>query len=301
MEYRSILRCPVCKKELRHIKSQTTSGQTRLASLKCDSGHCFDAAKEGYVNLLSPSKQSQNKEHGDNKLMIDARRTFLDAGYYAQFRDTVSSLIAKYRADNARANSTCADSSAPVIDIVCGEGYYTLPMAKDGPVVGIDISKYAVRCAAKRLSAAYPTAIADGHISLACASANELPVIDSSCGIAVNLFAPLEVPELCRVVRAGGYFIYAVPTPKHLYGLKSILYDKPYENTEQLSDYDGFEFVERVRCESETAIAHEHIMPLFMMTPYYYRTPEDGVKRLENTEVLETTVGMDFLVYKRKD
>jgi len=36
------------------------------------------------------------------------------------------------------------------------------------------------------------------------------------------------------------------------------------------------------------------------MTPYYYRTPAEGMKRLEDTDELTTEVGMDFIVYRRK-
>ena len=286
----SILRCPVCGEVLDFSLKYDSAGNARPQTYKCIENHSFDAAKEGYVNLLLPSKNSPSKDHGDNKLMIDARRAFLDAGYYAPFCDTVSALAAKYR-----------EAGSPLIDIGCGEGYYTVPFVKGGPVVGVDISKHAVRYAAKRLCAVYPSALGDGGLSLVCGSANSLPVIDSSCGMAVNLFAPLEIPELCRVVKPGGYFIYAVPTPKHLFGLKEILYEDPYENTERQDGYDGFEFVERVRCEVKLEVKREHIMPLFMMTPYYYRTPEDGVKRLEAAEVLVTDAGMDFLVYVRKD
>jgi len=261
----------------------------RLIGLKCENGHSFDAAKEGYVNLLT-SQKGASKEHGDNKLMIDARRAFLEAGYYAPFRDTVGGTVDAYT----------KNADGMLVDIGCGEGYYTVGLAKRLPTVGIDISKYAVRCAAKRLGAAYPGDILSGRIALVTASANALPVCDGSVSAAVNLFAPLEVPELCRVVMSGGYFVYAVPTPRHLFGLKKVLYDEPYENKEQLCDYEGFEFVERRRCERDVTIERAHIMPLLMMTPYYYRTPEEGVKRLGEVDALETTLGMDFIVYRRK-
>ena len=39
----NILICPVCKNEL-FFENKTA---------KCENNHCFDLAKEGYVNLLS--------------------------------------------------------------------------------------------------------------------------------------------------------------------------------------------------------------------------------------------------------
>lgn len=282
MEFETILRCPVCGAGLIGLSDK------RLTALKCSNGHSFDAAKEGYVNLLMSSKSSE-KEHGDNKLMIDARRTFLEAGYYSVFRDAVKELLGELFAE-----------SITLCDIGCGEGWYTEAFAATGRVAAVDISKHAAKAAAKRLNSAFPGSAAEGRISVVCASAGALPLIDGSCDAAVNLFAPLDIPELKRILKEGGCFIYAVPTAGHLFGLKSILYDNPYKNEERDEEYDGFELVKRTRRESVIKVAKEHIMPLFAMTPYYYRTPAEGMKRLEDTDELTTEVGMDFIVYRRK-
>ena len=55
--------CPVCKNEL------NKAGKSFI----CSNGHCFDMAKSGYVNLLL---KSTGGNHGDNKLMVSARRDF---------------------------------------------------------------------------------------------------------------------------------------------------------------------------------------------------------------------------------
>ncbi|MDE6730498.1 MAG: methyltransferase, partial [Oscillospiraceae bacterium] len=55
--------CPVCKKLL--------ADHGKL--LACESNHCFDKARSGYVNLL-PVKQKRAKLPGDNPEMIRARR-----------------------------------------------------------------------------------------------------------------------------------------------------------------------------------------------------------------------------------
>ena len=61
--------CPVCGKTL----------ICKENSLVCENNHCFDKSKSGYVNLLL----SQGKKgHGDDKLMVQARQSFLDKGYY---------------------------------------------------------------------------------------------------------------------------------------------------------------------------------------------------------------------------
>ena len=56
--------CPVCLKKLHPVDK----------AYKCENGHSFDLAKEGYFNLNR--KSSQNT--GDNPEMIKARKRFLE-------------------------------------------------------------------------------------------------------------------------------------------------------------------------------------------------------------------------------
>ncbi|MBQ1813418.1 MAG: methyltransferase, partial [Ruminococcus sp.] len=65
-----LLRCPVCACPL-HAEGRT---------LRCERGHSFDIAKEGYANLLLSGKPGDSK--GDNKEMARSRRDFLNKGYY---------------------------------------------------------------------------------------------------------------------------------------------------------------------------------------------------------------------------
>ena len=59
--------CPLCKKPL----------EKKGKSYLCPSAHCFDLAKQGYVNLLSV-KEKSSLDPGDNKEMILSRRKVLD-------------------------------------------------------------------------------------------------------------------------------------------------------------------------------------------------------------------------------
>ena len=59
--------CPVCGGEL--------VGNER--SYCCEKGHSYDVAKQNYVNLLMSNKSS-SKRHGDDKLMVKARKDFLE-------------------------------------------------------------------------------------------------------------------------------------------------------------------------------------------------------------------------------
>ena len=82
----SVLRCPLCRDIL------TPNAQ----AARCPRGHSFDRAREGYFNLL-PVQNKNSLDPGDDADMVAARRTFLDAGHYRRFRDTLVGLLAPLR------------------------------------------------------------------------------------------------------------------------------------------------------------------------------------------------------------
>ena len=126
------------------------------------------------------------------------------------------------------------------------------------------------------------------------------PIESSSADCLLNIFAPIVPEEFQRIVKRGGVMILAVPGARHLYGLKEILYEHPYENEEKDTFYDGFTFQKRVTVKDEIYIdQHDIIADLFAMTPYYWKTTIQGSERLKDTETLKTEIHFDFLVYKR--
>ena len=193
--------CPVCG-----------CGLTRAErTLKCENGHCFDLAKQGYVNLLQ-SQKSSAKRHGDDKLMVRSRFDFLNKGYYSGLAELIVSKL-----------GSIAFSGMKLADLGCGECYYTSIIADSFPEItvgGIDISKEALIAGSKR----------NRNISLAVASTFALPISDGFCDAVVSVFAPYSTDEVFRVLRKGGHFVRVYPLEKHLMGLKSLIYEKPYLN-----------------------------------------------------------------------
>lgn len=124
------------------------------------------------------------------------------------------------------------------------------------------------------------------------------PVRDGWADLLLNIFSPMAQTEFARMLRPGGHLIYAVPTARHLFGLKEILYDHPYENEVRQTEYDGFSFVRAVSAEAVLTLQGQSVQDLFAMTPYYWNTPADGAARLAACESLTTEIGFRFLVYK---
>lgn len=269
--------CPICNKPLYNTN--------RNHSVACENGHSFDYAKEGYLYLLPPNKK-HSKAPGDDRAMVAARRRFLSAGHYRIFSDALNKL----------ACGLLQSQSPVVIDAGCGEGAYTerltaaLRAAGKAPqTFGCDISKAAVRLAAK----------AAPDISFAVASSFSLPLPERRADLLTDVFAPVVPEEFRRVVKPGGYFLLAVPSARHLFALKEILYDAPYENAEKDTAYPGFRFVRRVPVRGSLHLTGQAVQDLFAMTPYSWKTPKAGRDKLQHVSELTTEIGFDFLVYER--
>ena len=264
-----ILRCPVCAQAL-HADERT---------LRCGSGHSFDIAKEGYCNLLRTGKPGDSR--GDNKDMARSRRDFLQKGYFDLLARAVEACAAQYTKDGDT-----------VLDICCGEGYYTdyLSQQLSRRCFGFDISKNMVRLAAKRRCGA----------TFFVANIASIPVRDASVKLAFHLFAPFHAAEFGRILADDGIIVTAVPGKRHLFGLKQVLYETPYENDEQPPKADGLTPVDTLRVQTSVTLhTEEDIAALFQMTPYYYHTPSAGKQRLAQLDTLTTDIAFVLYIYRK--
>ncbi len=260
--------CPVCGEELNE------DGR----SLRCEKGHCFDRAKEGYVNLIAGTHK-KGSLIGDNRAMALSRRAFLEKGYFDSLLDELISVI--------------KERSLPcpsVLDICCGEGYYShkIKEAVSCQMYGFDISKEMVRLAAKRKNGC----------EYLVANLARIPVKDKSIDIAFHLFAPFHEKEFGRIMKNGGTLISVVAGENHLFELKEILYDSPYRNDEQPPETESLTVKEKRKVTRRVHLSSEEdINALFEMTPYYYRTSDRDKAKLEKYDELDVTVDFCIFIY----
>lgn len=248
--------CPLCHASLTQAEN----------SYICPQGHTFDKAKEGYVNLL-PVQHKRSRDPGDSAEMMQARRAFLDAAHYQPLRDAVAQWLA----------TALSKSATSILDIGCGEGYYTAAFADvagrvGAETVGLDVSKSAIRAAAKR----YP------QVTFCVASSHRLPFGDASQDAIIRIYAPCKAEELARVVKPGGWVVTVTPGPRHLMELKGLIYDEVRLHAPHSEQLAGFTLKHEQSLGYDMQLTGKEAVALLQMTPFAWRAKPDVWEALAN-------------------
>lgn len=255
---------------------------------RCASGHCFDVAREGYVNLL-PVQKKRSLDPGDSKDMVAARRRFLNAGHYQPVADVVNRAVLA---------GLPAGSAGSVLDAGCGEGYYLRQLAASASVdgrglalLGLDISKWAVLAAARQ----------DLRTSWVVGSNANLPVLPGTLDRVLCLFGFPVYSEFARVLKPGGQLIQVDAGPDHLRELREIIYPtlKPPRTTEPPAPA-GFSTLPGDSLRYPLALnGPESIADLLAMTPHLYRANVAGRTRAAALRHLTLTIDVRLTRWMR--
>lgn len=270
-----MLICPVCSRPLTLFEK----------CARCDAGHSFDRAKEGYFNLLL---SSSGGGHGDDKAMLLARRAFLEKGYYAHLLTELTNICLEHFGEGSK-----------LVDAGCGEGYYTDAICRalsdrveKVDFYAFDIAKDAAKLVSKKMK---------DTATVFVSSAYRMPLATESADGILSLFAPFAREEYLRVLKPGGLLIRAYPLQEHLFALKEAVYETPLKN-EAISDPgDGWESIEERRVGRTLELnCNEDIVALFGMTPYAHKTSEQDRKKLAGLESLRVETDFGISIYRKK-
>ncbi|MGM8898638.1 MULTISPECIES: putative RNA methyltransferase [unclassified Psychrobacter] len=300
----SLFTCPICHSPLQPAKD----------TWRCDgslhpkqTSHPFDVARQGYVNLL-PVQQKKSKAPGDSQQSIDARKRFLDAGYYQPLQTLVCQQMTQLLAENRAA---IEEDAQPIrwLDIGCGEGYYTQAMAQTGldALIAADISKPALASLAKVSKAANSLWYQQGAetkqidtkqidtkqtdtkkaaIYPVVTSAAHLPLRPYSMTGISSIFSPILPEAFAAVLQDEGYLLIAKPDAGHLASMREALFDSVREHDSDkflpaLAPY--FELIDTHNISVSLTLPVEALTDLLTMTPYAYRA------RTESRQILLTS------------
>lgn len=275
MDQHTLFQCPLCNNALTREEKH----------YRCDLGHTYDIGRQGHVNLLLPQHTGRGNP-GDSREMLQSRQDILNKGYYQRFSDQLNQIVLR---------ELPADRPVTLLDAGCGEGYYTWRLkqafsqqSRRVECYGLDVSKKAVQYAAGR----------DKEIFFAVASTYHLPIQDKSMDCITCIFAPRDEGEFARVLEEGGKLIVAAPGPRHLFGLREILYQEP-QGIGQRGDVSG-EFVLQDQVQvAYTIVLTEprDILNLLTMTPYSKHTDEVALAKLKGMSRLKTEIDIGLKIY----
>jgi 23S rRNA (guanine745-N1)-methyltransferase len=260
------------------------------ASWRCSVGHCFDAAAQGYTNLL-PVQNKRSRDPGDSKEMVAARRRFLESGAYQPIAAAVSQAVL---ADLPSGSLACLDAG-------CGEGYYLRQLADAAErsseqqtlaLLGLDISKWAVISAAKR----------DKRSNWIVGSNANLPVPTAALDRVLCMFGFPVYAEFARVLKTGGLLLQVDAGPDHLRELRETIYPTlKAERTTPTAIPDGFtpDTTESIRYSLDL-VGQAQIADLLAMTPHLYRATAEGRAKAAALTALTVTVDVRLNCLRRK-
>ena len=256
--------CPVCENSFKEVDG----------SLVCASGHCFDIARQKYVNFVitsPPSKAIYGPE------MLQARESFLNEGYF----DPIIHMLSCFIQDQGVSGS-CRTT---IVDAGCGTGFYLRRISEElvnsdliVNKVGIDISKHAVKIAAsKDPEGSYAVMDLLKHINLQSSSVDYI----------LSIFSPRNAQEFSRILRKNsGRLVVVMAGEDHIHELRSKLNlldvekDKPSRVKESLSDYFHLESEFEIR--SVLDLKQESVVNLLEMSPnFFHKEKQDWSPILE--------------------
>ena len=234
-----LLRCPLCGGELTR----------RENSLVCAAGHCYDVARQGYVNFVP-----NHREQLYTKPLFESRAQAFAAGLFAPVVCELSAALERY----------ALGDNPVVVDAGCGEGYYVKSVCPGREMmrVGFDLSKDAVRMAARgEKSAAF--FVADlAHI----------PLADGCADAVLDVFTPANYAEFARILKPGGVLVKLAPRAGYLAQLREAAGERLRRKTYDGGDVERYarermELLETKAITYTTRVSPELARHVARMTP----------------------------------
>lgn len=289
-----ILSCPLCQSPLDIAEGQPA---------RCENGHSFDRARQGYLNLL-PAHHKKSKHPGDDSKMVEARTRFLDKGYYQPIADSLNATVSEL-CSNSLANPQNTDSEndkVQIADVGCGEGYYSHQLSQtltkasiEHQLYAVDISKDAIKAACRR------TGKRSAPIHWLVASGGKLPLLANQLDLVVSLFTPVMPEGWKAALKPGGKVILAIPNQHHLIELRKILYaevkETSFDPSSQL-EKQGFKKLTSELVQTEISVDQQDLPSLLEMTPHGWRATPEVQRSVMSMPVLETRIDVELSCYQ---
>ena len=267
----ALLRCPACGAPFAR----------RENSLVCESGHCFDVARKGYVNL-APGRAPDALY---TRPLFESRRRVLESGAYAPVVETLSRLAARYAPDDAL-----------LVDAGCGDGFYAKALATQfRRVVAFDLARDAVY-----LAASGPKDERAQRVTFLVADLTRIPVQDGAASVLLDVFTPAHYAEFARVLKPGGVLIKALPGPGYLREIRALAGQRDYRNDDVLRRLDETGG-ERFRSLARETLHYSFPLPEPLRADAVRMTPLTHAHAASPDALTEITIEMEIAVLGKRE
>ncbi|HEU0123255.1 MAG TPA: methyltransferase domain-containing protein [Bryobacteraceae bacterium] len=236
----------------------------------CPSGHSFDVARSGYVNLLQPQDR-RSKSPGDTPEAVAARRRLQDRGITRPLLSAMEALLPLGPSDS-------------LLDAGCGEGFYLGNRQGESGCTGhgVDISIPAIDAAARRY--------ADCEWVVANAD-RAIPYGEGSFTAVQSITARMNAPEFFRVLQPGGRLLVAIPAPEDLIELRGAGKDRVERTIDTFAGSFRLEQTQRVTTTAQLDAAGIQDVLHAIYRPLQNEAPRAA----------DVTFSLDLLLFLRAD
>ena len=259
--------CPICQESLDLVQQ----------SLVCTNRHSFDLAKFGYVNLAPQVKASKDydKENFQNRQLV------LENGFYDHILTSLSECLSPL------------DHPANILDIGCGEGYYSRSLQErypDHSFYAFDLSKESIQLAAKSDQ--------EWRVKWFVGDLARLPLLDQSMDLLLDIFSPANYQEFKRVLAPDGRLIKVIPTAAHLQEIrqkvKEHLDQADYSNEQIIQHFsDHFTIENTIHCQERFELTPALREALLSMTPLLFHVDP---AQIDWTDLTQVTISATILI-----
>jgi 23S rRNA (guanine745-N1)-methyltransferase len=248
----------------------------------CRSGHSFDIARSGYVNLL---QDRRSLEAGDSKAAVDARaaleRTGVGSGVIEAVIDKVLLLDLPL--------------GAVIVDLGSGSGEMLgrLSTRRQVSGIGIDLSSAAAEFSVRRFPAlTWVVANAD----------RRLPLRDNSVEVVLSIHGRRNPAECTRVLTPTGRLIVVIPAPDDLIELRAVVQGQVVERDRveaMLVEHQTFfRLDQRVAVREQLTLEHEALLNVLRGT---YRGARFRLsERVGSILRLQVTLSSELCVFQKR-
>lgn len=278
---KEIFKCPICNGFMSIDDSN---------SLTCNSNHCFDLAKKGYINLLTSSGvPSYSKE------LFQARHKVIEAGFYDPLIDKLVEIICEHQ-------KYINKEKVNILDAGCGEGshiysiYENIKADFNDNFIGVDISKDSINIAASN----------NTNIIWCVADLARLPFQKNSLDIILNILSPANYGEFYRILSDDGVVIKVVPNSQYLKELRETVYsdneNATYSNDKVINHFkERLEVINTKNINYKFDISKELLPYLIKMTPLTWGESADKLNSILEKDISSITIDLDIIIGKKKN